>query len=243
RLAIQLSRQGYHQQAAEHYRRAYELMPVSFGRVESHCFGCESVFEGSEPQSIAEQVFQKLVAKEPGNARVHYLQGYLFEEEHRYAEALPAFRTAVQIDGDYLNAWRHLNQLSAHMHLNAVDRDVVIMRLLQLDPQQRHVSYEVGEAGDFAMLWNTAAEVSRGWPVTENKQGLYPLRESARHYEQQQAKLPAEMRSQLEQYQELILAVRGQRTVPSPALVLGKHQLLRLIGSMISPTSGGEFEE
>jgi cytochrome c-type biogenesis protein CcmH/NrfG len=108
---VQLSRQGLHEQAAEHYRRAYELMPTSFGRVESHCFGCESVFDGPEPQSIAEQVFQKLVARDPRNPQVHYLQGYLFEEQGRYADALPAFRTAVQIDGDYLNAWRHLNQV------------------------------------------------------------------------------------------------------------------------------------
>ena len=86
-------------------------MPASFGRVESHCFGCESVFEGSQPQSIAESVFETLAKKDPGNPRVHYLQGYLFEEEGRYAAALPAFRAAVQIDGDYLNAWRHMNQL------------------------------------------------------------------------------------------------------------------------------------
>ena len=58
-------------EALEHYRRAYELMPSSFGRVESHCFGCESVFQSAEAQSIAEQVFTDIIRKspEPGRRR------------------------------------------------------------------------------------------------------------------------------------------------------------------------------
>ena len=32
-------------------------MPDSFGRVESHCFGCESVFQGADAQALAERVF------------------------------------------------------------------------------------------------------------------------------------------------------------------------------------------
>ncbi len=49
RLAIQLSALGQNEAAEEHYRRAYELMPDSFGRVESHCFGCERAFAGERP--------------------------------------------------------------------------------------------------------------------------------------------------------------------------------------------------
>jgi tetratricopeptide (TPR) repeat protein len=57
RLAIQLAELGKTKEAEEHYRRAYELMPDSFGRVESHCFGCEKVFDGERAQGIAEKVF------------------------------------------------------------------------------------------------------------------------------------------------------------------------------------------
>ncbi len=39
RLALQYASQGNLQRAELHYRRAYELMPESFGRMESHCFG------------------------------------------------------------------------------------------------------------------------------------------------------------------------------------------------------------
>ncbi|MGP8034105.1 MAG: hypothetical protein ACLPQ6_08170 [Steroidobacteraceae bacterium] len=243
RLAVQLSQQGQHEQAAEHYRRAYELMPASFGRVESHCFGCESVFDGAQPQSIAEQVFQQLVAKEPRNPRVHYLQGYLFEEEGRYSDALPAFRTAVQIDGDYLNAWRHLNQIGSHIHLDAADRDVVIMKLLQLDPEQRHVTYDVGAAGDFRMLWNTVAEVARSRGIGADEAALYPLRESAQHYDKKQAELPPEMRKQVELYQALMRSALRQHAMPSPPLTLGRHQLLVQIGLLIGPGATAEQDD
>lgn len=243
RLAVQLNQQGQHEQAAEHYRRAYELMPASFGRVESHCFGCESVFDGAQPQGIAEQVFQKLVAKDPRNPRVHYLQGYLFEEEGRYSDALPAFRTAVQIDGDYLNAWRHLNQVGSHIHLDAADRDVVIMKLLELDPEQRHVTYDVGAAGDFKMLWNTVAEVARTRSTGADEATLYPLRESARHYDQKQAELPPEMRRQIEQYQALMRSALRQHAMPSPPLTLGRHQLLVQIGLLIGTGTTAEQDE
>src|ERR1043166_8285024 len=96
RLAVQLSDLGRYQEAEEHYRRAYELMPDSFGRVESHCFGCEGAFEGRKAQSIAEKVFSELAAKRPDKPQIHYLLGYLRKIERRYAEALPEFRKAVQ---------------------------------------------------------------------------------------------------------------------------------------------------
>ena len=35
-------------------------MPDSFGRVESHCFGCERAFEGQRAQSLAEKIFTEL---------------------------------------------------------------------------------------------------------------------------------------------------------------------------------------
>ena len=83
-------------------------MPESFGRVESHCFGCEGVFHGELAQNIAEKVFGELAAKTPDKPQVHYLLGYLREEQGRYQEALPELQKAVKLDPDYLNAWKHL---------------------------------------------------------------------------------------------------------------------------------------
>ena len=241
RLAVQLSQQGQHEQAAEHYRRAYELMPASFGRVESHCFGCESVFDGPQPQSIAEQVFQKLVAKDPRNPRVHYLQGYLLEEQGRYADALPKFRTAVQIDGDYLNAWRHLNQIGTHIHLDAADRDVVTLKLLELDPEQRHVNYDVSAAGDFTQLWGAVAEARRSHGQEADDAPLYQLAASARRLDQKQSALPPELRQQIEQYQTMLSSARQHQRLQSPPIVLGSHRLLIQIGQLIAVDGGPDL--
>ena len=108
RLAVQLNRQGRRKEALEHYRRAYELMPSSFGRVESHCFGCESVFQGAEAQSIAEQVFMDIIRKSPERPQAQYLLAYLREQQGRYAEAVQPLRAAVSLDSHYLNAWKRL---------------------------------------------------------------------------------------------------------------------------------------
>jgi tetratricopeptide (TPR) repeat protein len=240
RLAVQLTKQGQHEQAAEHYRRAYELMPSSFGRVESHCFGCESVFDGVQQQAIAEQVFRTLEKKDPGNAQVHYLQGYLFQEEGRYAEALPAFRKAVQIDGNYLNAWRQLNNLSSHIYLPAADRDVITIKLIELDPEQRHVTYDVSSVGDFSALWYAVAQVDRSRKGSLPYSGpLYSLKQSAKIYDQKQSELPPALRSQIQQYQLLFAGRQITHELPSPPLTLGKHVLLMNIAGLIGSAEGG----
>lgn len=233
RLAVQLNKQGQHAQAAEHYRRAYELMPASFGRVESHCFGCESVFEGAQPQSIAAEVFQSLAKKDPQNPRVHYLQGYLLEEEGRYAEALPAFRAAVQIDESYLNAWRHLQQVGEHIYLNAGDRDVATIKLLELDPQQRHGTYDTGRVGDFRLLWNTVAQLKRQSDGISHEESLYTLKQSASRYDQKQAQLPAELRARVQEYETVMGEFAGRHDLPYPSLVLAKHPLLMGIAGLL----------
>jgi tetratricopeptide (TPR) repeat protein len=208
-------------------------MPASFGRVESHCFGCESVFEGAQPQSIAAEVFRTLAKKDPQNPRVHYLQGYLLEEQGHYAEALPAFRAAVQIDESYLNAWRHLQQAGEHIYLNAADRDVVTIKLLELDPQQRHVRYDTGRVGNFILLWNTVAQLQRPSDGASHEESLYTLRQSASRYDQKQAQLPSELRIRVQEYEALMGQFSRRNDLPYPALVVGKHPLLIAIADLV----------
>jgi tetratricopeptide (TPR) repeat protein len=133
RLALRLSEAGKHEEAAEHYRRAYELMPDSFGRVESHCFGCEGAFEGAEAQSIADKVFTSLAKTDPGKPQVHYLLGYLREQQGNYAEALVHFRDAVKLDPDYLNAWKHIETAGREYYLPATDQDAIALNGIRLD--------------------------------------------------------------------------------------------------------------
>jgi tetratricopeptide (TPR) repeat protein len=167
RLAIQLAELGKTQEAEEHYRRAYELMPDSFGRVESHCFGCEGVFNGEFAQNIAEGVFTKLVAARPDKPQVHYLLGYLREEQERYKDALTNYQAAVRLDPSYLNAWNKLDGISSHVMLPAKDRDQIVFNILRLDPLLRHAScYSFSEVSDLPGLWNAVAAANRFKPAT-----------------------------------------------------------------------------
>jgi len=240
RLAVQLDRMGQHEEAARHYRRAYELMPESFGRVESHCFGCESVFSGSQPQSIATQVFDSLARRNPRNPQIHYLQGYLLEQQGRYPEAADAYRKAVEIDDNYLNAWKQLNGLSAHILLDAADRNIVTLKMLELDPEQRHVQYEFGAVGDLATLWYTVERLYHSHPVVSPVVSLYPLRSSSAVYDNKQSEMPADIQEQLHRYEGLVLEVQQRRALMPPPVALGSHDLLRQIGVMLGANRGFE---
>ena len=173
RLAIQLTKQGRYEEAVEHYRTAYELMPDSFGRVESHCFGCESVFEDARAQSIAEEVFAKLVVSEAGKPQVHYMLAYLRKIQGRYEEALEGFRRAVGIDPLYLNAWKQLYSLGEHVHMEPWERDLVALKLIELNPLRNHAKVKLAPVEDLAGLWRQAKRsiALRG----ERAKSLYPL--------------------------------------------------------------------
>ncbi|MSU57055.1 MAG: hypothetical protein EXS35_02560 [Pedosphaera sp.] len=174
RLALRLSELGLHEAAEEHYRRAYELMPDSFGRVESHCFGCERAFDGERAQGIADKVFTRLVQNTPEKPQVHYLLGFLREEQGRYPEALARYRAAVKLDADYLNAWKKIQEVGSRHRLAATDKDAVALNLLRLDPFGRHGgSGNLGDVTNLRALWNAVETAVKNQPPPV--ESLYPL--------------------------------------------------------------------
>lgn len=172
RLALRLSEQGRWKEAEEHYRRAYELMPGSFGRVESHCFGCERAFAGSRQQTIAERVFTGLAEQQPNNPQVHYLLGYLRYEQERYAEALPEFEKAVALDADYLNAWKKIVGMQERMRLPESVRNAAALNMARLDPLQKHGNLTLSGATNLADVWSVLAKASTEAGIPGN---LFPL--------------------------------------------------------------------
>jgi len=184
RLAFRMAELGDMAGAEEHYRRAYELMPDSFGRVESYCFGCEGAFQGAQAQGIAERVFTKLAKESPQKPQIHYLLGYLRSEQNRYADALPEFQQAVKLDPDYLNAWKKLADTSERMRLPAAERDAIQFNLLRLDPLGRHSDFEFNRVSDLRAAWTAmenAAKLRKPAP-----ESLYPLAASAEAITKQQ---------------------------------------------------------
>lgn len=162
RLALRLSEEGRLQEAAAHYEKAFELMPDSFGRMESHCFGCEGAFRGQLAETTAERVFTRLLAKNPEKPQLHYLMGYLREQNRKPALALPHYLKAVELDPDYLNAWKKLGALADDVRLPVALSDAAAVRLLELDPSARHVQTKLTEMND----------LSRMWKALENRQAL-----------------------------------------------------------------------
>jgi tetratricopeptide (TPR) repeat protein len=177
RLALRMAELGLTEKAEAHYRKAYELMPDSFGRMVSHCFGCEGAFNGSSARKIAEQVFTRLLQKQPDKPQLHYLLGYLREQEWRFGDALSNMQQAVKLDPDYLNAWKHIRDLSQRIYLAPDVRDAAALNLMRLDPLGRHVSDDVGAVRDLKGLWAVAAKaVSMRTPPPKS---LMPLPASA----------------------------------------------------------------
>ena len=214
RLAVQLSDLGRHEEAAEHYRRAYELMPDSFGRVESHCFGCERAFDGERAQSIAETVFIQLAKKTPNKPQVHYLLGYLREEQARYPEALQSYRTAVKLDPDYLNAWVKMQSIDGHVFIPSSERDEVAFNILRLDPLHHRLTPSFELVSNLPSLWMQVAAAEKMKPGLPDS--LYPLAASAAELAKQSA-LAGSRRDEDEMYMRRQM-LENQSLTPARAI-------------------------
>ena len=227
RLAVQLSDMGLHEQAEEHYRRAYELMPDSFGRVESYCFGCQRAFDGERAQSIAEKVFTQLAQKTPNKPQVHYLLGYLREEEGRYQEALASYRTAVKLDPDYLNAWQKIESMGDHVFQSPAERDTVVFSLLRLDPLNHHTTPSFEFVSDLTALWLNVASANEKRPP--GPESLYPLPASKTEIEKREAQSGEQGTRQRMEYQwhlQLDEAVTPGKAIAQNGFVQAAQRLL-----------------
>jgi tetratricopeptide (TPR) repeat protein len=164
RLARHQSDLGEFEKAAEHYRRAFELMPDSFGRVESHCFGCEGTFTDPKAQTVAEKIFARLAEKLPDRAQVFYLYGYLKEAQDKPAEAAALFQKAVHFDPDYLNAWIHLATTAEAAGLAATERDTILGKILDLDPRGARGNSIFDRFSNLRTLWDRVIALEKAHP-------------------------------------------------------------------------------
>lgn len=176
RLAVQLANQGDIQQAEEHYRRAYELMPESFGRMESHCFGCERAFDGEMAESLAERTFRKMLEENPAKPQLYYLMGYLRATQGKPEEALTNYRKAVELDPDYVNAWKKILALEDSIVLPNSIRSEAALAMARLQPNGS--TSQVREVTDLKQLWALAERLSREYPE-EKPRGIFRLEAAA----------------------------------------------------------------
>lgn len=153
--------------AEEHYRKAFELMPSSFGRVESHCYGCEHAFSGKRAQNVAEKVFTQLAKNMPDKPQVFYLLGYLRDAQGLHSEAAESYRKAVKLDPDCLNAWKQLANTAEETGMSRPERETIAFELLRLDPAGHKTSPNFNEIVNLRMLWDTILKTEAVLPSTE----------------------------------------------------------------------------
>lgn len=174
RLALRYAASGNEEKAAVHYQRAFELMPDSFGRIESHCFGCEGAFKGGTAQTIAEKIFTAMAEKPDAKPQVHYLLGYLRETQQRYEEAKTHFRKAVELDPEYVNAWSKLSEVMTKTNASRDENDQVAFAIFRLSGNTGSLS----EVSDLRRMWDTILEFEKHAPPRPPS-SIYPLRASA----------------------------------------------------------------
>ncbi len=239
RLAIQMMESGNLKEAEEHYRRAYELMPTSFGRMESHCFGCEGVFRGKAAENIAENVFLELMKKTPNKPQVHYLLGYLRDEQERYAEALVHYREAVTLDPDYINAWRQIQSLGEHFALPQALRNTAGLNRMRLQSDVNVLS----EVTDLRAVW-AAVQTARTANPPRKRAPVYPLAASKTALEKLEADYRAKTGSDMGLSRSWTMRNRGfgmgfadeeteSDTVPLPGQVIAQQQIVALVSTML----------
>lgn len=153
RLAERLASIGDLAGAKKHYEIAFERMPEQFGQVAHFCFGCEGVFTHQQSVGIAEEVLTKAAKTSPDKPQIHYLLGQLREAQGRKADAYTHFRRAADLDPDYLDAWKEAYKQRNDVFLSQTEMDQIALRMVQLDPLNRHSSLKHGEISDVKGLW------------------------------------------------------------------------------------------
>lgn len=141
RLAKTLMEAGKFDEAVPHFKKAFELMPVSFGPRESHCFGCEGLFNDERVRNIALPTLKALLDKDPVNPRTPYLLGLLFEEMKREPEAIIAYQKAIELDPQYYNAAKNLYKIIVKNPNTNAQAIELKKQLFEIASYQKKVDY------------------------------------------------------------------------------------------------------
>jgi tetratricopeptide (TPR) repeat protein len=158
----------------------------------------------------------------PDKPQVHYLLGYLRSEEGRYREALPEFQKAVQLDPDYLNAWKEIGETGEEMRLPTALRSEVAINEVRLDPLQRHAEVQAADVTDLAGLWNAVAAGSALAPPPQEP--LLPLTASAAMLKNQNSDLADNSISSYNSYSP----------PPSPSETIGGNRFISAADQIFS---------
>lgn len=173
RIAIALEAKGKFDLAEKHFVKAFELMPNSFGRIESHCLGCETVFGTKMRQQLAERVFSSYLQEHPQQPQIYYLLGYLKYEQKQYQEAVQLFKQAIKLDPQYINAYKKMMVISQSIYFPLEERENIVLSILKLDPYQKQGMVDISSIWNLDKAWDILA--SKKPLMNQSQEPLYPL--------------------------------------------------------------------
>lgn len=226
RLAERLSSIGDLAGAKKHYEIAFERMPEQFGQVAHFCFGCQGVFTHQQSVSVAEEVLTRVAKASPDKPQIHYLLGQLREAQGRKADAFAHFRRAAELDPQYLDAWKAAYDLRNDVFLGQSEMDDIALRMVRLDPLNRHSKLDSGEITDVKALW-TIYEGMGAQRQTQPKH-LFTLTASKQQLEQLEKKLGVEV-----DLMEMKRAATGKEVdIPEPGDAVVKNRFVRALLTM-----------
>ena len=169
------------------------------------------------------------IAERPDKPQVHYLLGYLREEQERYNEARTNYLTAVRLDPDYLNAWVKIQLVSQQILMPPKERDAIAFNILRLDPLQRHAQPDCSRVSDLPGLWHAVAAAVAQQPVVNTN--LLTLPASKLAMEKKQKDQPDSF-NRYSSYNDREF---------SPARAVAETPFVMLAGQMI--LNGGQLDE
>ena len=178
RAAVEYEAVGQIDKAEEHFEIAYRLMPNQFGRIESHCFGCEGAFNGERATGIAERVFKSMLQKNPEQASLYYLMGYLYNSKGFPEEALGYFKRAVELDPLYYNSWKHISSITkSGPEFDEVLYIESLKAMLKIAPLRTIGKLDSLSISMVGAMWN---EIPGYYPLLPKRtRPVYPLTASA----------------------------------------------------------------
>lgn len=157
RLALTLAKHGKFKQAAVHFEKAFQLMPVSFGPRESHCFGCQGLFDDPRVIAIAQPLLEEFQRKNPDNPRAPYLLGLILSEKGEQDQAALAYQKALELDPAYYNAATKLLAIMEADPAKHRETEELKSQIFEIAPYALKPSY-LPNTADLHAYWNETLE-------------------------------------------------------------------------------------
>lgn len=142
RLAIELYDLGKFEESKPYYRRAFELLPSSYGVIGEPSYRIESrLFDNSIAKSIAQEVLGAMQNREPRNSRVLYQLGNLKFLQREFSAGTQLLLKAIEIDPSYIAAYTELSGITDETLLTTAQQEEIELGLLKLDPKGHNQTY------------------------------------------------------------------------------------------------------